>query len=269
MAVRIVDDLGRAIVLPRYARRIISLAPSVTEHIHDAGAGKTLVGITSYCDYPVAVQSLPRVGDFTRPSYERIVALKPDLVVVESGTITRDAVETLSKRLGVPVYVMLSISFAAIGKHIEAMGALTGIRGGVAAAQHRIRETLATVKRIQAAEKTQPKVLMVISETPLFVAGPDGYLGDIIKLAGGQNIIKTGSFPQVTPETVMLLDPDIILVGADTNGRPYLLTGPLRALRAARENRIHCIPGGNLGRPTLRTSAGVIELARVIHKAKQ
>jgi iron complex transport system substrate-binding protein len=268
VAIRIVDDLGRAIVLPRYARRIISLAPSVTEHIHDAGAGKTLVGTTSYCDYPVAVQTLPRVGDFTRPSYERIVALKPDLVVVESGTITRDAVETLSKRLGVPVYVMLSTSFIAIGKHIEAMGALTGIRGGVAAAQHRIRETLATVKRIQGVSKTQPKVLMVISETPLFVAGPDGYLGDIIKLAGGQNIIKTGSFPQVTPETVMLLDPDIILVGADTNGRPYPLTGPLRALRAARENRIQCIPGGNLGRPTLRTSAGVVELARIIHRGK-
>ncbi len=268
MAIRIVDDLGRAIVLPRFARRIISLAPSVTEHIHDAGAGKTLVGTTSYCDYPVAVQTLPRVGDFTRPSYERIVALKPDLVVVESGTITLDAVETLSKRLGVPVYVMLSTSFIAIGKHIEAMGALTGIRGGVAAAQHRIRETLATVKRIQGASKTQPKVLMVISETPLFVAGPDGYLGDIIKLAGGQNIIKTGSFPQVTPEAVMLLDPDILLVGADTNGRPYPLTGPLRALRAARENRIQCIPGGNLGRPTLRTSAGVVELARIIHRGK-
>ena len=268
MAIRIVDDLGRAIVLPRYARRIISLAPSVTEHIHDAGAGKTLVGTTSYCDYPVAVQTLPRVGDFTRPSYERIVALKPDLVVVESGTITRDAAETLSKRLGVPVYVMLSTSFMAIGKHIEAMGAITGIRSGIASAQHRIRETLATVKRIQGVSKTQPKVLMVISETPLFVAGPDGYLGDIIKLAGGQNIIKTGSFPQVTPEAVMLLDPDIILVGADTNGRPYPLTGPLRALRAARENRIQCIPGGNLGRPTLRTSAGVVELARIIHRGK-
>ena len=268
MAIRIVDDLGRAIVLPRYARRIISLAPSVTEHIHDAGAGKTLVGITSYCDYPVAVQTLPRVGDFTRPSYERIVALKPDLVVVESGTITRDAAETLSKRLGVPVYVMLSTSFMAIGKHIEAMGAITGIRSGIASAQHRIRETLATVKRIQGVSKTQPKVLMVISETPLFVAGPDGYLGDIIKLAGGQNIIKTGSFPQVTPEAMMLLDPDIILVGADTNGRPYPLTGPLRALRAVRENRIQCIPGGNLGRPTLRTSAGVVELARIIHRGK-
>jgi len=268
VAIRIVDDLGRVIVLPRYARRIISLAPSVTEHIHDAGAGKTLVGTTSYCDYPVAVQTLPRVGDFTRPSYERIVALKPDLVVVESGTITRDAAETLSKRLGVPVYVMLSTSFMAIGKHIEAMGAITGIRSGIASAQHRIRETLATVKRIQGVSKTQPKVLMVISETPLFVAGPDGYLGDIIKLAGGQNIIKTGSFPQVTPEAVMLLDPDIILVGADTNGRPYPLTGPLRALRAARENRIQCIPGGNLGRPTLRTSAGVVELARIIHRGK-
>jgi iron complex transport system substrate-binding protein len=163
---------------------------------------------------------------------------------------------------------MLSTSFAAIGKHIEAMGALTGIRSGIASAQHRIRETLATVKRIQGASKTQPKVLMVISETPLFVAGPDGYLGDIIKLAGGQNIIKTGSFPQVTPEAVMLLDPDILLVGADTNGRPYPLTGPLRALRAARENRIQCIPGGNLGRPTLRTSAGVVELARIIHRGK-
>jgi ABC-type hemin transport system substrate-binding protein len=73
-----------------------------------------------------------------------MVALKPDLVVVESGTITRDAAETLSKRMGVPVYVMLSTSFTAVGKHIDAIGALTGIRSGIAAAQHRIRETLAT-----------------------------------------------------------------------------------------------------------------------------
>jgi iron complex transport system substrate-binding protein len=268
MPVRIMDDLRREVVLPRYARRIISLAPSVTEHIHDAGAGKALIGITAYCDHPPIVQSLPRVGDFTRPSYERMVALKPDLIIVESGTITRDAAETLSKRLGVPVYVMLSTSFMAIGKHIDAIGSLTGIRGGVATAQHRIRETLKTVQRLQAIEVTHPKVLMVISETPLFVAGPDGYLGDIIKLAGGHNIIKSGAFPQVTPETVMLLDPDIVLVGADTNGRPYPLTGPLRALRAARENRIHCIPSGNLGRPTLRTCSGLVELTRVIHRGK-
>ncbi len=266
MAIRVVDDLGRAVVLPRFARRIISLAPSATEHIHDAGAGRTLVGVTAYCDFPSAVQSLPRVGDFTRPSYERMVSLRPDLVVVESGTITRDAVETLSQRLSVPVFVMLSTSYTAIGKHISSIGALTGIRSGVPSAEHRIRETLSIIKRIQGANKTGPKVLMVISETPLFVAGPDGYLGDIIRIAGGQNIIKNGAFPQVTPEAVMLLDPDIVLVGADTNGRPYPLTGPLRALRAAKENRIQCIPGGNLGRPTLRTSAGVIELARIIHR---
>ena len=74
--------------------------------------------------------------------------------------------------------------------------------------------------------------------------------------------------PPVDVVTPPFLDPDIILVGADTNGRPYPLTGPLRALRAARENRIQCIPGGNLGRPTLRTSAGVIELARIIHRGK-
>ena len=268
MAIRLVDDLHREVVLPRYARRIISLAPSVTEHIHDAGAGKALIGITAYCDHPPVVQSLSRVGDFTRPSYERMVALKPDLVIVESGTITQDAAETLSKRLGVPVYVMLSTSFMAIGKHIDAIGALTGMRSGIPKATHRIRETLSTIKRIQAGGTMHPKVLMVISETPLFVAGPDGYLGDIIKLAGGQNIIKSGAFPQVTPETVMLLDPDIVLVGADTNGRPYPLTGPLRALRAARENRIRCIPGGNLGRPTLRTCSGLVELTRVIHRGK-
>jgi iron complex transport system substrate-binding protein len=267
MPVRITDDLGREVILPQHARRIVSLAPSVTEHIHYAGAGKTLVGITAYCDYPLAVQSLPRVGDFTRPSYERIISLKPDLVIVESGTITRDAAETLSKRLGVPVYVMLSTSFMAIGKHIDAVAALTGMRSGIPQSTHRIRETLSTIKRIQAGGTNHPKVLMVISETPLFVAGPDGYLGDIIRLAGGQNIIKNGAFPQVTPETVMLLDPDIVLVGADTNGRPYPLTGPLRALRASKENRIRCIPGGNLGRPTLRTCSGLVELTRVIHKS--
>ena len=267
MPVRITDDLGREVILRQHARRIVSLAPSVTEHIHDAGAGKTLVGITAYCDYPAAVQSLPRVGDFTRPSYERIISLKPDLVIVESGTITRDAAETLSKRLGVPVYVMLSTSFFAIGKHIEAIGLLTGINSGISKATHRLRETLSTIKRIQASGNKHPKVLMVISETPLFVAGPDGYLGDIIKLAGGINIVKSGAFPQVTPETVMLLDPDIVLVGADNAGRPYPLTGPLRALRASKENRIRCIPGGNLGRPTLRTCSGLVELTRVIHKS--
>ena len=261
----ITDDLRRVIRLRKPATRIISLAPSVTEHAFASGAGACVVGITSYCDTPVAAQSILRVGDFTRPSYERIVSLKPDLVIVESGTITLSAVTELEQKLKVPVFVMLSSTYAAIGMHIKQMAVLTGKGTGVASAIRRLDQSETSARRLSKGV-TPPRVLMIISETPLFVAGPEGYLGDIIHLAGGINVVGKGAFPQVSPESILIADPDIIVVGANSSGRPEPLFGPLKALRAARMGKVVCVPGGTLGRPTVRTAAGLLELARVINK---
>ncbi|MFN3422701.1 MAG: ABC transporter substrate-binding protein, partial [Armatimonadota bacterium] len=97
------DDLGRFVKLPQQVRRIVSLAPSATENLFAIGAGNLVVGVTSACDYPPQARKLPQVGDFMKPSLERIAALKPDLIVIVSSTIPKAIADDLQAKTKVPV----------------------------------------------------------------------------------------------------------------------------------------------------------------------
>lgn len=274
------DDLNRPVTLAALpVRRIVSLAPSVAENLWAIGAGKTLVGGTTGDDYPAQATLVPRVGDFYKPSIERIRALKPDLIVVDSATVVSAAMDDLQARLGLPVWAQKSNSYASITAHLLQLGKLTGQMAGANRAARILQQAQSAAQHRARARSTKPSVFIQIDNTALYAAGPNTFLEDLIRLAGGVNAVKgTNPFPLVSKETLLLTNPHVYLLtvplpssggskGAGVVSRPAPLSAidpALRVLPAVLQGRAFLINADLVSRPTPRVAQGLTELARLL-----
>lgn len=260
------DDLGRRVALAGPARRIVSLSPATTECLFAIGAGALVVGVTGVDDYPPPVRSLPRVGDFTRPSYERLALLRPDLLVFDSATVQRADVEKLAARAKTPAFAQKSLRYEDVARHLEQLGALTGREAAARRAAQAMREAAAQVAR-RVAGKPPASVFVEVSETPLYAAGERSFVGDLVRLAGGKNIVAGADpFPVFSREALLAADPaHYVLVTGKTPEPPRHFRPPLDRLRAVREGNVHAIPADLLFRPTPRLAQGLQRLAAALH----
>jgi iron complex transport system substrate-binding protein len=261
------DDLGRRFTLHTSARRIISLAPAISENLFAIGAGSLLVGVTTADDYPPAVKRLPRVGDFGQPSVERIRALRSDLAIVESATLNRATVENAEKRLQVPIFVQTSRRFTDVPRHLEQLGQITGHAPAAATAARNMRATQDKVTR-GVAGQPRVTVFVEVGRSPLFAAGPGSFVDDLILLAGGVNVVKGNNpFPAYSKESLLAANPEhyIIATGGDMGSDAPSLPPPLDRIAAAKKGNIHRISSDLLFRPTPRLADGLVALARALH----
>lgn len=267
------DDLGRVVTLPDGpVRRIVSLAPEVTENLFALGAGSLLVGVTTADTYPAAATRLARVGDFGQPSFERIRALRPDLVIAASATIPASEPGRLEQRLnGIPVFAQKSSRFADVPRHLLQLGRVTG---RTAEAKHLV--AMMQAKAQQAARRASGKprvtVFVEISPSPLYAAGPGSFVDDLIQRAGGVNIVKgTNPYPVFSKEALLAADPEhyILAIGGDRNAAPTTPAAlPLALasrLRAVKEGHVHRISSDLLFRATPRLADGLLLLAKALH----
>jgi len=266
------DDLGRTVTLAGGpARRVVSLAPSVAENLFAIGAGARLVGVSTVDNYPAAVRKLPKVGDFTQPSVERIRALRPELVVVESATIVRSAADNLEARLKTPVFAQKSDSFDDVIRQLRVLSRLTGVplTTGRANPVTVMNAKAARVAR-HIAGKLRVTVFIEVNASPLYAAGPGSFIDDLIRRAGGINVVKgTSAFPLYSKEALLKADPAhyIVAAGGDmgrADAKPTL-PPPFNRLSAARTGNVHRLPVDLLFRPTPRLADGLVLLARALH----
>ncbi len=267
------DDLGRIVKLPQRVRRIVSLAPSATENLFAIGSGNLVVGVTSACDYPPQARKLPQVGDFMKPSLERIVALKPDLIVIVSSTIPKAIADDLQAKTKVPVFVFQPQTVSSILRGLLTLGELTGQKQRAKKLVHELEQRLRTVEK-QVADKPCPKVAVEIAPPPsLMVAGPRNFIDDAIRLAGGENAFKDAPqpFPLVSLESLFAKDPDIYIVTVKGKTERQLLDEVRRRsgfanLRCVQKGQVYGIDPDLLFRPTPRLIFGVEKLARLFHQ---
>lgn len=262
------DDLGRRVDLSRPARRIVSLSPSVTEVCFAIGAGSLLVGATAACDYPETARRLPRIGDFLRPSHERILSLRPDLVVAESATLARADADRLARRLKVPLFVQLSRRYDDAARHLEQLGRLTGHTASARPVAAELSRRQARVAQ-RVSGKAPVSVFVEVSETPLYAVGPGSFVDDLIRRAGGRNVV-TGkqAFPVVSKEALLASDPDVYVVAVGTGqSGDRTFRAPLDRLRAVRSGRVATVPADLLFRATPRLADGLERLADLLHPA--
>jgi iron complex transport system substrate-binding protein len=193
-------------------QRIISLQPSHTEIVFAVGAGNKLVGVTSFCDFPAEARQKEKVGGFSDPSVEKIMALRPDLVI--AGSSHKAAVEQLEK-LGIPVIAMEAKTLSDIPVLVQKIAVACGEegRGKELASSITARVDAVRKKTGGLTEKEKPVVFYELWHNPLTSVGPGSFLNDLITLAGGTNLAADAksAYPAVAAEAVVKRNPDVIL----------------------------------------------------------
>ncbi len=207
------DDRGTQIALPDRPARIVALAPSVTELLFAAGAGEKIVGVARYSDFPAAAARIAQVGDASRIDLERVLSLRPDLVVAwKSGNHAAD-IESL-ERLGITVFVAEPETLAAISRLVRTFGMLAGTDAAkTAAAQF---ESGIAALGVRYKKRPAVRVFYEIWHEPLITVNGRHVISDVISLCGGSNIFS--AVPVLTPivslESVMAAGPDVVLGGS-------------------------------------------------------
>jgi len=262
-----VDDIQRSVRLPAPAQRIVSLAPSITESLFAIGADDQVCGVTDFCTYPSTAQKKAHVGGMTNPNIERIVNLKPDLILLSMEGNTRRDFEQLTS-LGTPVFVSNPRNLGDIRHSIEQLGVLTGHEQEASALTASLQARAERVRIPSGSRRTT--VLLLISLEPLFAAGRNTFIDDLLRHAGGENLAASapGTYPALSREAVLVQDPAVIILTSDLapeNGSLLVRFPEWEQLTAARIGRVYRIDPDLVSRPGPRALDGLELLSHFLH----
>jgi iron complex transport system substrate-binding protein len=263
------DDLGRQVELKQPAKRIVSLAPSLTELVYTAGAGDRLVAASEYSDYPPQAKMLPRVSAAGTVSIESVAALHPDLVLAwEDGTRIED-IERIGA-LGIAVYAVHARTFDDVPRLLAAIGRLTG--NDTAAAAHEYTARLESL-RARYARRASVTVLLEVWHSPLTTIAGRHFMNEALATCGARNIFADlpGVAPMVSWEEVFKRDPDAIVgIGsAQSEARFRAQWSERDGLRAAKPDHLVYVEGDPLQRLSARTPEGVAALCDGIDRVRR
>lgn len=264
------DDAATQVRLAAPARRIVSLAPHITENLFAAGAGARLVGAVDYSDYPEAAKRIANVGGYSRPDLEAILALRPDLVIAwRSGN--PEAVVNRLRALGLNVYQTQPDRLEDIPASIEKLGRLAGSEAAATRAAADFRQRLAALRQRYATRPPVP-VFYQAWHQPLLTVGGSQIISDVIRLCGGENIFAglASKAPSVTVEAVLAADPEAIVASGMGRDTPIGLSDwrAWKRMRAvARDNLFH-VSADLMQRPTPRLLDGAEQLCRHLETAR-
>lgn len=264
------DDAGQAVHLAAPARRIVALAPHVTELLFAAGAGDRLVGAVDYSDHPEAARRLPRVGSYSAVDLEAVARLKPDLVIAW-GSGNRDAHLERLTALGIPVFVSEPRSLDDVGRSIEAFGRLAGTESVAAGAVRAYAERRAALTA-RYAGRPSVRVFYQVWDRPLMSVNGAHLISDVMALCGGRNVFA--ALPQLAPtvsvEAVLAADPEAIVASGMGAERPDWLDQWRRwpGLTATARGNLYFIPPDLIQRHTPRILDAAERLCNFLEEAR-
>jgi iron complex transport system substrate-binding protein len=259
---RVLDVDGRAVELQGPARRVISLAPHLTELMFAIGAGDRVAGTVEYADFPEAAKRVPRVGDSALLDLERIVAMQPDLLLVWRHGNSPQQLQRLSA-LKLPTYASEARTLADIARTMRDLGTLSGVPDQAAQRAAAFEATVSTL-RSRYANRRRIEVFYQIWNQPLITVNGEHLISQVLELCGAHNVFASATLltPTVTEEAVLLADPDAIVAGWSDSFGQAPLDGwrRLRALRAARQGHLLQVDPDLLHRQSDRVLLGAREL---------
>lgn len=253
-------------------RRLVSLAPSLTEILYALGLGETIVGVTADSDYPPPALNRPKVGTFWQPNIEAIIALKPSLVVTLGFQQQKSLVDRL-QRMG---YLCLTVDIWTVDDLFTAVDALGKATGSERQARELVDNIRLKIGQLQAAVRgrSRPRVLWVVQRDPLRVAGRDTFINELIELAGGKNAIgpTLHKYPPIGAEQVIASSPQVVVEPTMVKGDPHRQRDQALAYwdrfastPAVAAGRIHIIDGDVVSRLGPRLYEGIETLAQCLH----
>lgn len=274
-----VDDTGYTINEGN-PQRIVSLAPSNTEILFAIGAGDRVVGVTDYCNYPPEVLEgkenggIVSIGGYTTIDIERVVSLKPDLVVASYGNGIEN-IETL-RRLGLTVIAFDPKSVEDVMKDIILIGVATGEKEN---ATKLVQEMLERIEKVREGVKDRPKVRVahILWYDPIWVSGKNTFIDEVIRLAGGENVFNFDGWRTVSVEDLIAANPDVIIVssgsgmgrGKDVVYEWVVSDDRLIGIKAVKDGRVYVVDADIISRPSYRLAEAVEVVAELIHSSVQ
>jgi iron complex transport system substrate-binding protein len=263
------DDDGNAVTLPRPAQRVIAMAPHVTELIFAAGGGDKIVGTVSYADFPEAAKKIPRLGSNREVDMERVIAMKPDLIVVWRHGSSERQIEQLRK-LGYPLFHSEPKKLDQIADNVISMGKLLGTEAAAEAAAKEMRQKLASL-RTQYASRPPVRTFYQVWDKPLYTLNGAHIVSDALRACGGENIFAAlkVTAPVVGIEAVLEADPEAIFGTAEKDYGGVALWRPYGQLQAVRQGNLFTLNGDLLNRAGPRMIEGTAVLCDKLEQARQ
>lgn len=262
--IRVIDDLGEEVVLLKPARRVISLAPHITELIYSLGAEKQIVGTVKYSDYPPEASTLPRIGDAFSLNIESVLALKPDLIIAWHTGGNNRPIERL-RSLGLPVYTNEAKSLAGIGEAIIDIAALLGKKERGFALQ---QEFVTALENSRVVKKSSPVIFFQISDQELYTVSSEHLIGQAINHCGGKNLFSdiSPNVSQVNQEMILANQPDVIVV----TQRPGSESAWVKTWRGftGTQYQVDTIDPDLISRPSLRMLDGIKAICEIVNGAR-
>jgi iron complex transport system substrate-binding protein len=265
--ITVIDDGGNTLSLPTSAKRIISLAPHTTELLFAAGAGKNILGVSSFSDFPPEASRITSVGSSTQLDIERIVSLRPDLVVAwKSGNSARQIARL--RQLGITVFESEPQTLDQIASSIERLAALTGTEEAASAAAALFRQQLNSL-RTQYQQRSSVSVFYQVWSKPLMTLNGSHLVSQVLHMCGGKN--SFAQLPQIAPtittESVVRANPEVIFVSdesTDTIKRWLQFVN----LTAVKRNNIFKINSTLMNRAGPRILSGAKQLCENLEQAR-
>jgi iron complex transport system substrate-binding protein len=268
-AISVQDSSGATVTLAQPAQRVVTLAPHATELVFAAGAGERIVGVSDYSDYPPAAKAIPRIGGSHQVDTERLLALRPDLLVVWQGGNAERLLEPL-RRLGVPVYQSEPKRLNDIPDEVERLGRLTGTEARAQPAAAALRARLAAL-----AEKYRGRppvsVFYQAWDQPLYTLNGRQIVSDAIRLCGGVNVFGTlaALAPIVSVEAVLEKNPEVIIRGGkDAEASGLAMWKRYPALLAAQRGNLYTVSSELMTRAGPRMVDGAEALCGMLEQAR-
>lgn len=267
--ITVTDDQGQTLTLPAPAKRVISLAPHVTELIYAAGGGSRLIAADANSNYPAAAQALPRVGSFRGIDIERVLAAKPDLLIVWLHGPAEKQLAQL-RALGIPMYYSEPKHLADIPASLRKLGTLLGSSAVAEQSARRFDSELAALRR-QYAGKPKLRVFYQVWHKPLYTLSGQHIVNDAIELCGGQNIFAQLPIPApvVSEEAVIAANPQVMLAaGMKKQDDLQARWAGINAIAAVQYKQQYQIDSDILNRPTPRFLEGTRAVCRSLDAAR-
>ena len=266
---RFKDEVGREVIVSFPPKKIVSLAPNITEILFSLGLDQEIVVVSIHCNFPEKANSKVRVGSYISLDFEKIVSLKPDLIIATGAGNTRDMVERL-KRLGFPTYVIFPKN---VDNVMQSVGHLSQLVGRENEGAEIIQDMRRRRERVVALTLglPRPRVFLQIGEAPIVTVGKNSFADDLIRLAGGDNVAgnEKEMYPRFGMEEILKRSPEVILISSMNPRGNYQKVlqewSRWKTIPAVKNGQIYLIDSDLIDRPSPRIIEGLEEMARLLH----
>jgi iron complex transport system substrate-binding protein len=260
---------AQSIAIAAPAARIVSLAPNLTELAFAAGAGARVVGTVEYSDYPAAARAIPRIGDAFRVDFERVVALRPDAVLVWEPGTPAGVVQRL-KDLRLNVVTIKTHKLVEIGDALRTLGDLADSKQVADVAAQSFEKSIEQLRR-QYGNKPTISVFLQVNDRPLYTVNGKQIMSEVLALCGGRNVFAELNelAPQVGVEAVIAANPQMIVVTGDAQTGAIEQWKRWPQMTAVRAHNVVQVPADDLARSTPRLAEGAQLLCRQLETGRE